>query len=225
MNDSMWEVPIGWDADFFVDVQEADGDPIAFDGTEPLTCWLWQGDDLAPVPGVLTATWAGGDPTVGRFVASVSGTATAALASDYYLTRIAVLMPTMRLYNAYDGWLSLQDAPGAGVAPVVYCTLQDMLDVGGDWLATLMSTTEAHVVHRLTGPRASRQLDQAILSRFPTSGARGAGRKACSPSRGSAPSSPTPISRASWRAAGWCSIPKSPRRAPTWPRTTSASGS
>ena len=165
MNDAMWEVPVGIDADFEVTILDKFGEPVVFSGAEPLpAAWMWQGVDLTPIAFVLMVSWTGGSPPDGVCIASVSGAATAAMASDYYLTRIAVTLGSGRLYNAFDGWLNLQDSPGAGVAPVVYCTLQDLLDVGGDWLATLMTTT-GRTSFLADRARAARQLDRAILSR------------------------------------------------------------
>lgn len=166
MNDAMWQVPLGLDADFYVDVLDEAGDPMVFTGAEPFTVWMWQGDDLAPVTGVLSATWTNGNPSGGTFVASVSGAAvtTAALTSDYYLTRFAITLATGRLYSAYEGWLNLQDAPGTAVVPTVYCTLQDMLDVGGDWLTGLMQEG-GRTSFLADRARATRKFDEIILSR------------------------------------------------------------
>jgi len=164
MNDAMWDVPIGVDADFGVTVVDGNDDPVAFVGDEIFVASLWQGDDLAGVSGVIEATWDGGDPAAGTFVVSVVGAGTALMASDYYRVRIDVVAADGRVYAAYGGWLTLGDTPGVGVAPAAYCTLQDMLDVCGDWLIPLMqdSGKASFIAERA---RASRYFEKAVLSR------------------------------------------------------------
>lgn len=165
MNDSRWEVPVGLDQDFQVWVTQDDGvTPIVFTGSETFVCQVWQGDDMAPVSGVLSASWVGGDPVEGAFTASVLGAGTASLASDYYAVRINVLTGSGRMYRAYDGALWLQDSPGAAAAPLVYCSLQDLLDVGGAWLVPLMQEGGKTSFLAERG-RAKRRLDDVILSR------------------------------------------------------------
>jgi hypothetical protein len=170
VNDATWRVPVGVDADFVVRVTQDDGEtPVAFTGSEAFACSLWQGDDLTPVDGVLSPAWItdetlGLDPADGSFVVSVMGSATLALASDAYQVRIVVVGAGGRTYEAYKGVLWLEDAPGAAAVPVTYCTLQDMLDVCGDWLIPLMqdSGKTSFLAERA---RASRTFQQAVLFR------------------------------------------------------------
>lgn len=163
MDGNLWDVPAGAHADFKVQICDEADDPIAYAGYEALTVVVWQGDDMAPVPGLLSASWTGGDSLTGVCVVTIDGAATAALASDYYLVRLTVTT-SMREYLAYEGWLRLGDAPGSAVAPAMYCSLQDLIDVAGDWIVGLMTSTgrTSFIADRA---RASRKLEEVVLSR------------------------------------------------------------
>lgn len=160
---NLWTVPVGVDADFMVSIVGSDGRPVEFTGDEPITVVVWQGDDAAPTPGLVTATWEGGDPAQGMLVASVLGSATATAAPDYHRTRITIAVEG-REYLAYEGWLSLTASPGVGEVPRTYIGLKDLIDVGGDWLPALMSDM-GHTSFLRDRARASVELEKVILSR------------------------------------------------------------
>lgn len=160
---NLWTVPVGDDGDYLVGIVGSNNQPIAYTGDEPLAVQLWQGEDLASVGGVLGASWTGGDPPTGVCQLSVEGVKTATMAPDFYLWRLNVTTGG-RKYEAADGWLRLGAAPGAGIAPNVYCTLQDLIDYGGEWLTSLMVETSMASFLKERA-QARRWFDRLIISK------------------------------------------------------------
>jgi hypothetical protein len=160
---NLWTVPIGDDGDYLVTIFGSNNLPIAYTGSEPLAVQLWQGEGLAGVPGVLTASWTGGDPPSGVCQLSVAGASTAALTPDFYLWRLN-LTTGGRKYEAADGWLRLGAAPGTDTAPITYCTLQDLIDYGGEWVTDLMVETSMASFLKERA-QARRWMDRLIISK------------------------------------------------------------
>jgi hypothetical protein len=68
-------------------------------------------------------------------------------------------------YRYYEGWLQYLDSPGLAADPAVYCSLQDMLDMGGDWLPTQM--LDSGRTNFLAERKRARQwFDQCFLARI-----------------------------------------------------------
>lgn len=129
-----WAVPAGESDSFDVTIANAAG-PITgqYQGTEPLPVQLWKGSDLANIAGICTASWISGpDGTVLATVAPPAATA-----PGYYRVRLNVTYGGATS-PIYYGWLKVEASPGTAAASPVYCELQDLVDLAGDWLERLM---------------------------------------------------------------------------------------
>ena len=161
---NVWQVDVGLDDKFNVEIIGGNNQPIAFVGDEALIVQCWQGDDTAATGGLVSASWTGGNPTAGRCVLTIAGSATAGLAPDFYRLRLLVVYTDGSRYKAWDGWLSLGDSPGSALPPATYCTLQDLLDHGGDWVFGHMTET-GRTSFMADRSRARAELDKVILAR------------------------------------------------------------
>jgi hypothetical protein len=139
MENCLPDTPVGDDAAFTLYLYGANNRAITtYTGSESVRARLWQGDDQADIaPGVLTLAFDATLALTGATTLSVLGSGTAALTPSYYRLRAEIqLAGGWRPY--FVGWLPLVDSPGSGTVPDTYCTLQEMLDLGGNWLPKLM---------------------------------------------------------------------------------------
>jgi hypothetical protein len=131
---NMWSVPAGESESFRVTICNAAG-PITgtYAGTEALTCVVWEGGNLAPIADVATAAWISGtDATV-----SVTIAPPADMAPGYYRLKLSVTFGGATS-PAHYGWVKVEAIPGTAAEAAVYNTLQDLIDLGGEWVTGLM---------------------------------------------------------------------------------------
>jgi hypothetical protein len=161
---NLWTAAVGTNSKMDVDLYSASNQPIAYAGTEPLAVQCWHGDDTLNVPGLVTASWTGGNPAIGRAVLTLNGVATAGLNPDFFLLRLLVTQAA-GTFTGWEGWLRLMDAPGVAVPPPTYCSLQDVQDVAGEWIVKLMVETgrTGFIADRA---RAREWMDKIIVNRF-----------------------------------------------------------
>lgn len=108
-----------------------DGEPAGFELDAVLDAKVWRGDDEAPLFSPAVA-WAEEDgeslASEGRLVLSVSAGQTATLAPGAYRLQVGVTVGGVR-FLAYDGTLEVGASPGAGEAPKVYCSYDEMKEI------------------------------------------------------------------------------------------------
>lgn len=116
-------------------LRDSAGTALVLEGTETLAGTVWGGDDLAPLSGVLTLTHE--TPASGIIRATVVPAQTAAVTPGYYRVALDITLGGT-VYRFWAGWMEIQDTAGTATEPPTYCSLQDMLDLGGSWLPSLM---------------------------------------------------------------------------------------
>lgn len=158
---NLWKVAAGRGDSVKLTLRDSAGTALVLAGTETLAGTVWAGDDLAPLAGVLTLSH--DTPASGIVKAAIVPAQTAAVTPGYYRIALDVTLGGT-VYRFWAAWLEIQDTAGAATAPPVYCTLQDMLDLGGSWLPALMmeSGRSNFVAQRA---RARDWFDGAFLAR------------------------------------------------------------
>ena len=132
---NVWKVPVGRGDAIKLTVRDADGTALVLSGSETLSATIWAGDDLAATSGAVTL--AHDTPASGIVMATAVGAVTATMTPGFYRLALEITLAST-VYRFWTAWLELEDTAGAATAPPVYCTLQDMLDLGGSWLPALM---------------------------------------------------------------------------------------
>lgn len=169
-----WDVAAGLDAEFIVFPLDSGDRPAVFAGTETLVCQAWRGDDTTPTAGVAAAAWRLPDGTdevpddwpvdAPYVVVSILGTGTASSLESYRLLRVSAVAGG-KSRELLTTWLHVGDSPGAADAPACYCTLQDMIDVGGGWLPKLMMES-GRTDFLAERARATNKLRAVLLARW-----------------------------------------------------------
>lgn len=158
---NVWSVPVGKGDAFIVVARDSSGEPLELAGNEPLTALVWEGDDRPTMAGVIVLSHY--QPSAGEIRADVKPLVTAALAPGFYRVELDVAIGGVT-YPFYEGWLELQDSPGSAAAPPVYCSLQDMIDLAGEWLPELLSS-RSRTNFLAQRARAREWLDRVILAK------------------------------------------------------------
>jgi hypothetical protein len=155
-----WTVPAGMSESFDITVQNQSG-PITgqYAGNEPLPVTVWEGSNLANLAGVVSCRWISGPAgTVQATVAPPSG-----MAPGYYRVRIAVTYGGATS-PIYYGWLKVDAVPGTAAEAPTYCSLQDLVDLAGEWLEKLMQSGAGDQTNFLRERAMAREwLDDAII--------------------------------------------------------------
>lgn len=132
---NLWKVPAGkGDAQLFT-IRDASGAALAFAGDEDLAATVWAGDDTAAMSSIIALTHE--TPADGVVRATIQPANTAAVTPGYYRFALEISLGGTA-YRFATGWLQVEDTAGSAAEPAVYCSLQDMLDLGGSWLPSLM---------------------------------------------------------------------------------------
>lgn len=172
MAENVVDVMVGNDVTFYPYLSDRRGQAITtYTGSESVRARVWKGDDMAVVSGVATATFNGTMATTGKTTVVVNGSATSALTPGWY-RMVCEIQVSSSWYEYWAGFLLLKDAPGAATTPPVYCTLQQLLDIAGDWLPRLMSDT-GRVDFLAERARAKSYIDRVILNHYRTNSGEG----------------------------------------------------
>jgi len=158
-----WKCPAGDAQTYTVFVTNGSGATIVntYAGTEPLTATVWQGSDLAPIAGVVSASWLSGPAGS----TTVKLTPPADLAPGYYRVRLEVTYQGQKS-PYYFGWIKVEAVAGSGAASPVYGSYQDMVDLAGDWLTRLQQGDPGDETTFLRERAMAREwLDDIIVSR------------------------------------------------------------
>lgn len=123
-----------------VTLRGSDGLPLTgvYAGTETLAARVWPGDDQA-VSFTPAAAWlSASDGTVDL---SVTGAQTAGVSPGEYRLQVRIT-DGGSTYSAFEATLAIAAAPGAGTAPAVYCTLDDLHRYGRHALLELQDQND-----------------------------------------------------------------------------------
>ena len=162
MSETVWSVPVGDDAQFAAWIYDSNDKPIVtYQGNEPLTVKVWQGEDLAAVPDIITVDFT--DPSTALTTATIHGPATALLVPEWYRVELDITVGDY-VFPYYEGWLELQASAGQAVAQPVYCTYQDVIDLAGGWLPKMQSKL-GETVFLAERAKARYHFDKVILAR------------------------------------------------------------
>jgi hypothetical protein len=155
-----WSVPAGQTETFTVAITGGAGNAIAgqYQGDEPLPVVVWEGSDLTPIAGVVSAAWQSGPSGLVQVDVSPPSTMT----PGYYRCRLSVT------YNGntgpfYFGWIKVEAIPGTASEPPTYGALQDLIDRAGEWLTRLMQSGSGDVTNFVRERATAREwLDDVI---------------------------------------------------------------
>jgi hypothetical protein len=156
-----WAVPAGEQDSFTVTVSNENGAITGqYQGTEPLPATVWRGSNLAPIAGMVTASWnTAADGTVDVVVSP-----DAAQAPGFYRVRLSVTFGG-QTSPFYFGWIRVEAVPGTASEPAVYGSYQDLVDHCGEWVNQLQQGEAADRTDFLTErARAREWMDDAIVA-------------------------------------------------------------
>jgi hypothetical protein len=124
MGNQVLALPIDADRAWEIDGFDRNGAPYTeFLDSYTFEANVWAGDDQEPLfhP---TVTWI--DALTARAKLAIAAAQTAGLEPGLYRLDVFVTPPGQR-FPLFDGYLELDEAPGLGTAPSVYCTYSDLL--------------------------------------------------------------------------------------------------
>lgn len=157
----VWRISPGLNATYQATFCDADGNPIAFAGTEALSGTVWAGGSLAPLF-TLAPTWA--TPAGGAVNVPVPAANTAALPLGTYRVILTVVLGGTAV-DAFECALEVVAAPGAVAARPTYISGAD-LRAAADWIDQLQDLDSGQAGFADACADARDWMDQNILRNY-----------------------------------------------------------
>lgn len=157
----VWKISPGLSVTYQATLNDADGNPIAFAGTEALSGSVWAGGSLAPLF-ALAPTWA--TPGSGVVNVPVPGTNTAGLDPGTYRLILTVVLNGAAC-DAYEAALQITYAPGSTSVRPAYITVEDLRGAA-KWIDQIQNLDDGQEGFQDACADARDWMDQNILRNY-----------------------------------------------------------